>query len=165
MPRKEIIFLIIFIIVSVILVYWLLKVELKAKSKKKSKEIDTKPIVEEVKEEQPVKEKEVVEDKKHKSPEISIALMDELTEFQEYLKERIVPENKDETRASLHSYEPPKINNYNYDSFNEDFSKFDDMDRFSPYSHRRGGRKDNKIEELPNHIKILMMSDFFDPKF
>ena len=87
-----------------------------------------------------------------------------MEEFKSYLKERITP-TTEKSEPAKHSYDFPKLN---YDDFSpNDFNPFgqedDDFD-FETMSRRKKSLNSN-IEDLPNHIKILMMTNFFDDKF
>lgn len=156
--KNQIILLVVVIFVSVYLLSLLVKYEVKNKKKQPTKpkeKVEATKEVEEVKE-PPKEEKKPKENVK--TPPISIALLDELHEFQNYLKERITPETATEEN-SLHPYETPKFGNFD----DMQYQDFDEQEDFSYLKKRR--EKKTSIEDLPNEIKILMMTDFFDTKF
>ena len=165
MTKIEIIVLIITIFVSVTLLSFFLdkvfkiKVEKKEKKEEKKQEKHQEEVKEPVKEE--VKE-EKVEEKKQKAskspPQISLALQDELNEFKNYLKARITPEIVSEDEKIKHSYDLPKLNRF--DDF--DFPKSDNMPEF-PF--KRQTTKESAYKELPDDVKILLFTNFFDTKF
>lgn len=161
MTRLEIIILIITIFVSVTLLSLFLDKVFKTKIEKKEKKEEVKPQAEEKKEE-PVVEK--VEEKKEKkdemTPEISLALQDELDEFKDYLKTRITPEIVTKEEKFRHPYDIPKVNRYN-DFKYDDFSN--DLDDDFPF--RKSKKKTSTYEDLPDDVKILLFTDFFDNKF
>lgn len=159
MSKTQIIVLSITIFVSVYLLSLLIRLEITKKRNKPSpapkeeKVAEPPPIEMKKEEEPPVLEKKVIEEK-IETPPISIALQDELQEFQEYLKERMTSKPS----TSKNSYDTPKfsaLDNYTY-------SNYDDyMDEFST---KRTKRRTN-LEQLPNDVKALLFSDFFDTKF
>ena len=160
MGKTEIIILIITIVVSVSLLSIFLTKTLKQKSKTNTakKEEKTEIIKEETLEDKPKENQEKKEEiKTVKSPEISIALQNELDEFKDYLKSRVTKAPSDDG-IILHPYDTPKLNSA-YDDFSNDF--FDD--NFTP-SYRRPTKHEN-LEEQSNRIKILMHTDFFNTKF
>lgn len=161
--KNQTILLIVTIFVSVYLLSLLVKYEIK-KKKKTKKEKPTKPQEEPVKEEahEEVKDtKPVTEEKKEpkeKTPPISIALLDELHEFQNYLKERVTPQNSTQENT-LHPYEPPRfsaLDDYSYQNFEDDLKEYD---------YLRRPQKSTSLEDLPNEIKILLFTNLFDTKF
>lgn len=161
--KNQTILLIVTIFVSVYLLSLLIKYEIK-KKKKTKKEKPTKPQEEPVQEEahEEVKDtKPVVEEKKEpkeKTPPISVALLDELHEFQNYLKERVTPQNSTQENT-LHPYETPRfsaLDDYSYQNFEDDLKEYD---------YLRRPKKSTSLEDLPNEIKILLFTNLFDTKF
>jgi len=122
-------------------------------------------------------------------PPISIALQDELDEFKNYLKSRMGAINKEE--SVLHPYDPPKVNRFDndfdefyssnmnrkdfeFDKFNDPFFDADFMGEFDdlgfseddfPVSRRKKKDKDVNIQDLPDKLKILLFTDFFNNRF
>ena len=168
MTKIEIIILIVVIFVSVTLLSLFLNKVLKDKTTKKEKKEkkpqavkEEKPEVIKEEKKEPIieKEKGIKESKKkEKTPEISLALKNELDEFKDYLKTRITPEMVTEEEKIRHPYDMPKINRFN--SFRD--SDFPDLDDF-PYMKKENKR--NKYEDLPDEVKILLFTNFFDTKF
>ena len=170
MDKIEIIVLLVTIFVSTFLLAKFLNKQTKIKKEKKEQKTVEEKTSTNKEEGEKVEEKvaeSAIETQKQTPPPISPALNDELEEFKAYLKTRITPENNEEFTSVQHSYETPKLNQIDYDDYlNNDFSKlpYDDDFNFDEY----GGRKkqsETKPENLPNSVKILMLSDFFDPKF
>lgn len=181
MAKYQIILLVVVILVTVYLLSLLIKYEVKKKPKasKKAKE-PAKEKIDKTSAEKP-QEKEIVvekqeqisqQEKSAKTPDISVALLDELHEFQNYLKERVTPEAQTEQKG-LHPYDTPRFsalddsfanrrkNDYFYSNFDDLDDDFDDF----PIRERRKESRQDTLENLPNEIKILMMTDFFDTKF
>lgn len=160
MTRLEIVILLVTIFVSVTLLAFFLDKIFKTKVEKKSKEAKTekpkeesKEVKEEAKEELKL-EKEVATEK---VPEVSLALQDELNEFKDYLKTRITPAQVTKAEKIKHSYDVPNFSRYgNFD--------FDDLtdDEF-PYKKKQ--TQQGKYESLPDDVKMLLFTDFFDTKF
>ena len=66
----------------------------------------------------------------------------------------------DKNKFCFHQYRNKKDYYYsNYDEFDDEFD-----DDFS-ISDRQKTTRQSSLENLPNEIKILMMTDFFDTKF
>lgn len=181
MAKNQIILLVAVILVSVYLLSLLIKYEVKKKSKtfKNTKEFPKENLTKS-QDEKPQEKPELVQEKKEqqeiqklgKTPDISVALLDELHEFQNYLKERVTPETKN-LEKNLHPYETPRFSalddsfvrnkkDYYYSNYDEFDDEFDDD--FS-ISDRQKTTRQSSLENLPNEIKILMMTDFFDTKF
>ena len=184
MAKNQIVLLVVVIIVYVYLLSLLVKYEIKKKPKnstsKKLNQPQEKPQSQSEKSvEDTTQPKELVVEKQDKqdkqksskSPDISVALLDELHEFQNYLKQRVTPDTKS-TDDVLHPYDTPRFsalddsfsrrkNDFaysNYDDFDDDFDDF-------PIKENSKTSRQNTLENLPNEIKILMMTDFFDTKF
>lgn len=160
--KSQTILLIVTIFVSVFLLSLLVKYEIKKTQKKKKKEEKPAPPKEEIKEtpkEEPKDEKPIKEEKKElKTPPISVALLDELHEFQNYLKERVTPQNTTQEN-SLHPYDTPRfsaLDDYSYQNFEQDLKDYDYM---------RRPKKRTSLEDLPNEIKILLFTNLFETKF
>lgn len=188
MAKNQIVLLVIVIVATVYLLSLLIKYEIKKKPKNTTKKVnkteqlqekyqsqseklgtgDTQPKELVVKKDEQEKQNK---QKTLKSPDISVALLDELHEFQNYLKQRVTPENKT-ADDELHPYDTPRFSaldnsfsrrksNFsysNYDDFDDDFDDF-------PIREKHKESRQNNLENLPNEIKILMMTDFFDTKF
>ena len=167
MGKTEITFLIITICVSSFLLCIFLAKTLKQKPNKEKKESAQQKQDENVsKDEQPKEEqvKDLVTNEKQfeakleDTPEVSIALQNELDEFKDYLKSRVTKAPNDNDHF-LHPYDTPKLNS-SYDDLPSDFYNED----FSPHQFNRRDRKEN-LEDQSNKIKILMLTDFFNTKF
>lgn len=164
MTKTEIIVLIIVIFISVTLLSFFLDKIFKTKSNKQEKvekkeEKQEKPKeVREIEKEEVSEKKEVKQEKN--TPHISLALQDELNEFKDYLKARITPEIVSDEEKIKHSYDLPKVNR-NFDDFR--FSAFDEEDDEFPF--RKKTKKESAYESLPDDVKILLFTDFFDTKF
>ena len=159
MTKTEILVLIITIFVSVsVLSLFLDKV---FKSKKEKPKEEKKEQLKETKEES-TEEKPKEKEKKYKAPEISIALQDELNEFKDYLKTRITPETVSQDERIKNSYDLTKFNS-NYKDFNFP-SRFDDEDD-DEFPFRKRQKQSTTYEDLPDDVKILLFTNFFDTKF
>ena len=160
MTKIEIIVLLITIFISVTLLCLFLDNLFKTKSVKKEKkeEVKSEKVAEEIKETVAEKTEEKELKKIEKVPEVSIALQDELNEFKDYLKTRITPEMVSKEEKFKHSYDIPKVNRYS----DFDFDDFSDMDDF-PF--KKPLKKGSAYEDLPDDVKILLFTDFFDTKF
>jgi len=160
MGKTEIVILIVTILVSVFLLSIFLTKTLKQKPKKaKENKVEEKVIEEKIEKSEPVKEQvkeKQLEEKKVQN--VSIALQNELDEFKDYLKSRVTKAPNDDSIA-LHPYDTPKLNR-SFDDFPQDFFDSD----FSPPPYRRS-QKNEDLENLPNKIKALLLTDFFDTKF
>ena len=187
MPRNEIIVLLVVIVLTASFISLYLNSVFKLK-KSKSKPEEKEPKQEVQKEEAPKQENIQKEEKKHekeklKTPQVSVALQDELEEFKTYLKSRI----SDTNEPSIHPYEAPKVDRFRDSSyipnferdFNRDFD-FPDFDSplsddffdddfsrdFAGYSrNKKNTLNETKIENLPENIKIMLFSNLFDSKF
>lgn len=165
--KNQTILLIVTIFVSVYLLSLLIKYEIKKKKKtkdkkdKKTTQPKEEPVKEEAHEEPKEEPKTVTEEKKEtkeKTPPISVALLDELHEFQNYLKERVTPQNTTQENT-LHPYDTPRfsaLDDYSYQNFEDDLKEYD---------YLRRPQKSTSLEDLPNEIKILLFTNLFDTKF
>ncbi len=158
--KSQTILLIVTIFVSVFLLSSLVKYEIKKTQKKKEeKPAPPKEEIKETTKEEPKDEKPIKEEKKElKTPPISVALLDELHEFQNYLKERVTPQNTTQEN-SLHPYDTPRfsaLDDYSYQNFEQDLKDYDYM---------RRPKKRTSLEDLPNEIKILLFTNLFETKF
>lgn len=140
---------IIIALVSIVLFICFLSLFLKLiKPKQKSKVEETKP------EQKPeAKEEEKAEEVIQPKP-ISLALQDELNEFKGYLKERITPEIVPLQERNNHSYNTPRVS-----------PRFEDFDRDFDLPFRKPKEKKNSYQDLPDEVKILLFTNFFDTKF
>lgn len=164
------------------------------KKQEEPKQEKVEETIEPIKEEPTEEIKEVKEEKHEKkektqAPPISIALQDELDEFKNYLKSRISPETTD--TPALHPYDTPKVNRFdsgaytpskykddfkddfdlpdfdkpynNFTTFDDEFSKdFNDFE----FSRRKTKKKeDTSIQNLPDKVKIMLFTNFFDTKY
>ena len=182
MSRGEIIVLLITIFLSTGLLSLFLNNIFKEKVTKSQKtaKVDKTTVTEEKKEvKEPVQDKieqkelldseTEVKEASNVVPEVSQGLKDELEEFRAYLKERITPENVNANNEKKHPYTPPKLNHFADDDFSFDNAFNDDFDlNYTPRANSMRSRSENvetEITNLSNDIKILLISNFFNPKF
>lgn len=158
MAKLEILILIITIFISVTLLSLFLDKVFKTKLEKKENKPDVTTTVEDKKELVVEKVEEKKEKKQEKVPQVSLALQDELNEFRDYLKARITPEMVTKEAKFNHPYDIPKVNRFD-NFYNEDFSDMPD------FPFRKELKNKTTYEELPDDVKILLFTNFFDTKF